>query len=110
MTWTQLPKLPARSNPCVCCPTIPDHAPLDKLIVVGFGDARVTRDGETLLDGEAYAQRTGNFMTFRDAERIASVVPDHDWRVVLNGPLHGETYQRHGPDDWWLVETNNGFA
>lgn len=44
------------------------------------------------------------------AEEAAALDPDHDWRIVLFGPLHGEVYQRHGPDQWMLVEKNEGFA
>jgi hypothetical protein len=29
---------------------------------------------------------------------------------VLDGPLHGETYQRQGKNHWVLVERNLGFA
>lgn len=33
-----------------------------------------------------------------------------DWRIVLEGPLSGRTYQRHGAEQWALVEQNMGFA
>lgn len=46
----------------------------------------------------------------KDAEAAALADPDHDWRIVLFGPLHGEVYQRHGPGEWMLVEKNEGFA
>lgn len=45
-----------------------------------------------------------------EAEKLAATDPDHDWRIVLFGPLHGEVYQRHGPGQWMLVEKNEGFA
>ena len=45
-----------------------------------------------------------------DAEREAVIDPDHDWRVTLFGPLHGEVYQRQGEGEWLLVESNQGFA
>lgn len=43
------------------------------------------------------------------AERVAKRDPDHDWRIVLYGPLHGEVYQRQD-GEWLLVEKNEGFA
>ena len=49
-------------------------------------------------------------MAFADAEALAAQDPDHDWRIVLHGPLSGRTYQRHGPGQWMLVEKNEGFA
>ena len=36
--------------------------------------------------------------------------PDHDWRVVLDGPLRGRTFQRHDVGKWVLVSENDGFA
>ena len=106
---TKLSALSASGNPCLCCPPIPAIAPLRKMIAVGFGDAVVTRDGEEVFDGEA-AYRRGKPVTFYKAERMAKRDPDHDWRVVLYGPLHGETYQRHAAKTWVLVENNMGFA
>lgn len=50
------------------------------------------------------------YWTVRDVERLAKKAPDHDWRIVLYGPLHGEIYQRHGKGKWVLVESNQGFA
>lgn len=86
---------------------------MDKMIAVGFGSATLERDGEVMLDGEAMSQDAESWddvPTFTTAEHLAASDPDHDWRVVLHGPLHGETYQRHGPEEWVLVETNEGFA
>ena len=95
-------------NPCFNCPHIDTVADMGKLIAVGFGSAMVTRDGEMILDGEN--PPTDDFVTFQDAEDLAIADPDHDWRVVLNGPLHGETYQRHEPGKWCIIERNDGFA
>ena len=44
------------------------------------------------------------------AEAMAAADPDHDWQIALEGPLSGRTYQRHGPNEWALVEQNQGFA
>lgn len=50
------------------------------------------------------------YWAFADAESAAAADPDHDWRVTLFGPLHGEVYQRHSPGVWNLIEKNEGFA
>jgi hypothetical protein len=50
------------------------------------------------------------YWQFSDAEKLAAADPDHDWRVVLDGPLSGVTYQRHGPAEWLVVAKNGGFA
>lgn len=51
-----------------------------------------------------------DYWTVSRVERLARQDPDHDWRIVLLGPLHGEVYQRHGQSQWVLVESNEGFA
>ena len=81
---------------------------MEKLIAVGFGCATVTRDGEQIIDGERHP--SDEFLTFADAEAMAVIDPDHDWRVILHGPLHGETYQRQGVEKWVCIERNEGFA
>jgi hypothetical protein len=100
-------------NPCPHCPPIPTQARMDKIICVGFGNAEVTCDGRVVIDGERAfqtAQSEDDLPRFRDAEALAVADPDHDWRVILNGPLHGETYQRQGPEVWICIERNEGFA
>jgi len=47
--------------------------------------------------------------TVAQAEKVAAADPDHDWRIVLYAPLHGEVYQRQD-GRWVLVEKNDGFA
>lgn len=123
MPWEKLPALPGRINPCLCCPPIPGKACLEKLVAVGFGSAMATRDDECVADGESgllfvhgnskkcrEPKRLERFITFADIEKLAVKDPDHDWRIQLHGPMHGETYQRHGPEEWMLVEKNDGFA
>lgn len=64
--------------------------------------------------GEGYVEDPGVpepvYWDVEEAEKLAAADPDHDWRIVLFGPLHGEVYQRHGPGQWLLVEKNEGFA
>jgi hypothetical protein len=123
MSWEKLPVLPGRPNPCLCCPPIPSKACLTKIVAVGFGGAMATRDDECVADGEngllfvhgdslecREPIHTEEFLTFDDIEAIALKDPDHDWRIRLDGPLHGETYQRQGDGEWMLVEKNDGFA
>ena len=91
---------------CLHCGPHPDVFPLDGVVAVGFGDAHVEKDGEIVLeerdsDDWIYGQR---------AEDLALADPDHDWRIVLNGPLSGRTYQRHEAGQWCLIAKNEGFA
>lgn len=80
-------------------------------ISVGFGDAKLTRDGETIWSenmdpGHGYE----DCMSVAEAEELAKADPDHDWRIVIYGDLSGRVYQRHGDMQWMLVEKNDGFA
>lgn len=47
-TWEKLPALPGRNNPCLCCPPIGARLHMEDAIMVGFGDAHVEKDGETV--------------------------------------------------------------
>lgn len=100
--------LDGRANPCLCCPPITATLDLDCVIAVGFGYAACTRDGLEMLAERDAAD--GQYPTVREAETLALADPDHDWRIILDGPLHGETYQRQGEGRWVLVAKNEGFA
>ena len=94
--------------PCLCCGPRKSQLCADSRIAVGFGFAGLLRDGEVVYqeDGEEWDQ----CMTVAQAEDMAAADPDHDWQIVLHGPLRGSTYQRHGEMQWMLIEKNQGFA
>jgi len=104
--WERLPAVAGGRNPCLNCPPIVAKLDMRRPIAVGFGDAHVSRDGETIYREEP----DGPYRTVQWAENRAKRDPRHDWRIVLDGPLHGETYQRQGPGYWVLVARNQGFA
>lgn len=108
---TPIPASGARVS-CVCCGAPSMMFPADACIAVGFGYAGLTKDGE-----EIYSEPMGPddvpedaYMTGAQAEALAAADPDHDWRIVLHGPLSGRTYQRHGEGQWPLVLQDEGFA
>lgn len=110
MTWNKQPPYVGDVHQgCLDCPTPTRMAADDMIIGVGFGIATVTRDGNVVYSEHEVDDDDG-YWTTADAERIAVVDPDHDWRIVKNGPLHGETYQRHGAGQWVMIESNQGFA
>jgi hypothetical protein len=78
-------------------------------IGVGFGYAAVLCDGQAVWHEPSNASWE-RLWTVLKAENRAKQNPDADWRIVLHGPLHGETYQRQGVKKWVLVESNRGFA
>jgi len=80
------------------------------MIAVGFGTAIVTKDNKEVYDGEADWINNNEPKCVSDIEAMAKNDPDHDWRIIKYGPLHGETFQRHADDTWVCIESNMGFA
>ena len=107
--WTKLPPIEAHYGGCLNCGPRPAQFPLEGVIAVGFGYAALHKDGAPVWS-EDEAVSDNSMMTGADAEALAAQDPDHDWRIVLHGPLSGRTYQRHGLGKWMLVEKNDGFA
>ena len=56
------------------------------------------------------ANRNGKDITGQDAELTAVQNPDHDWRIIMEGPMGGQEYQRHAPGEWVYVKRIPGFA
>ena len=109
-TWEKLPAIEGKHGGCLNCGPRPSYFPADGIIAVGFGYAGVLRDGNSVYDEPRDAKSDDEYMTGAQAEALAAADPDHDWRIVLEGPLSGRTYQRHGPNEWALIEQNMGFA
>ena len=98
---------------CLNCGGTHDVAPMDMLIGVGFGSAVATKDGKVVYDEMDVMHGGGDFddlATLQQIEDMAVADPDHDWRVILHGPLRGREYQRHDPAHWVLIDSNQGFA
>lgn len=111
--WTKLPAIEGEHGGCLNCGPRPSLFPADYEIAVGFGYAALERDGEPVYTEPSCADDEAGepeFMTGAQAEALALADPDHDWRIVLHGPLSGRSYQRHAPNEWALVEQNGGFA
>lgn len=105
MTWTREKPIKGKIRGCAHNPVY-DEAPPYMLIAVGFGDARVTKDGETVYKAPI---EDGWIWDTEEAEKLASADPDHDWRIVLYAPLYGRTFQRQD-GHWLLIAENEGFA
>jgi len=110
MTWEKLPAIEGKFGGCLCCGVRASFLPPDYEIAVGFGYAALVVDGLEVWR-EMDADRSGEpYMTGAQAEELAAADPDHDWRIILEGPLSGRTYQRHSAGHWALIEQNMGFA
>lgn len=107
--WTKEPPIKARRIGCATCGTLYDIAPMDMLIAVGFGDARVEKDGKCIYK-EPTEYEDCDFWTVQDAENEALKDPDHDWRIIMCAPLRGRIFQRQELGKWYLISENEGFA
>ena len=108
MKWQKSPAVNPGHNPCLHCPDPLPVLAMDSIVAVGFGDAHLERDGELILDGESPSRE--DWLTVQECENVAAKDPEHDWRIVKFGPLHGEVYQRHAASTWVCIERNEGFA
>ena len=78
-------------------------------IGVGFGEARLTRDGETVWE-ETPGGEYDELLTVGEADDMASLEPLRDWRLVMYAPLWGRTWQRQSDGEWVEIDRNEGFA
>lgn len=108
MSWEKLPPIEPGHNPCLHCPDPLPVLDMRSVVAVGFGDAHLECDGRMILNGED--PKREEYLTVQECETLAAKDPDHDWRIVKFGPLHGEVYQRQGDAQWICVERNEGFA
>ena len=108
-TWKKEEPIQGRQRGCAFNPVY-NIAPMGMLIAVGFGDARVLKDGKTVYKEPLDFEKESDFWTTQDAENAALNDPDHDWRIVLYAPLYGRTFQRHEEGKWVLIDENRGFA
>ena len=109
--WKKLPAIDPGGNPCLNCPDPQSILPSEAIIAVGFGSAGLSKDGEIIWDEirDGRNMEWEDMLTVAQAEALAAADPDHDWRIYLHGPMHGETYQRQD-GQWICVERNKGFA
>ena len=110
MTWQRLPAINGgQPSPCLSCGPRKSQLSADTRIGVGFGFATLTKD-DVAIWNETADLAFEDLMTVAKADEMAATDPDHDWRIVFDGPLRGSTYQRHGEMQWILVAKNRGFA
>lgn len=83
-------------------------ADLNERITVGFGSAYVLRDGHVWWDSQG--REYFDCMTIAQAEACAAIDPEHQWEIVLYGPLCGRVYRRQPDGRWLLDEINEGFV
>lgn len=110
MTWNKEPAIKGKHGGCLTCGPRPDRFPPNAIIGVGFGYAALICDGIPVWVEPNEVESDDDYMTGAKAEAMAAADPDHDWRIILDGPLSGRTYQRHAPGEWVLIRQDMGFA
>lgn len=111
VTWTKLPALekPGFRSGCLTCGPQPVNLDLGAILMVGFGECSVTKDGECVYS-ENQLKRGQDGPPLRKFEKVAADDPDHDYQVHFYGPMSETHYQRHGDGQWVLVKRGEGFA
>lgn len=83
-------------------------AQLNTRICVGFGEAKIYKDGKVIYDGER-EENENKVKKLSYFEKKAKQEPG-DWRLVLRAPMWNATWQRQGEGRWVCIETGMGFA
>lgn len=103
-----LPPVPPKPNSgCLNCGMMEQLLPMDAVIAVGFGSATLARNNRCIWFERADDEK---YMTVAEAEELAKLSPDADWRIEYFGPLSEKEYQRQGEGKWVLIRTGMGFA
>ena len=107
-------------NGAICGGKPKGNFDLSRFICIGFGIATVTKNGVSVYD-EMTTEREWSakhprskkcppFWNGKRAEREARKDPNHDWQIMIHGPMSGGTWKRVKPNLWELIESNGGFA
>ena len=94
---------------CPSCPGNEDYLSMDTVLYNGFGGYYVSKDGEEFYSGDPNGEWE-SFKTLKEIELEARINPGK-WKVILNNPLRGATWERNNKTCRWILkETNLGFA
>jgi len=102
-------KVEPTQNGCLCCPSNTDVLDMETRLYQSMGGYHVTKDGELFFMEKQEAE-------FHDAKMLSEIEkdaiknPKSDWRVHMDLPLRSGVWQRHGKDNWCLIESGIGFA
>ncbi len=81
-------------------------------IIVGFGTAQLLCDDEVIYDENQVKdpEDWSDYMTVAQAELLAMNSPSKSWKIIMNSPLYGGTWEWKSKENWVLIEKNEGFA
>jgi len=92
---------------CLVCSTATDSITMRRR--VAHDSDTITRDGVMVYVGDI-DDKCAECPTLMRFENMARKDPDHDWRYEHYTDMHGEIFQRHGRNEWVLIESNQGWA
>ena len=108
MTFTKLPHVKG-SIACLTCGSGADEVlSMERVLLVGFGSAGYSVDGESIWDEHA-DDDFPSAPTAGDVDYLASLEPDRDWRIYFCAPLYESEYQ-YQDGHWVLIRKGRGFA
>lgn len=108
MTFTKLPAVEGSVACLTCGAGARETLSMDRLLLVGFGSAGYSVDGESIWDEHA-GDDFDSAPTVGDVGYLASLEPDRDWRIYFYAPLYESEYQ-YQDGEWILVRRGEGFA
>ena len=79
---------------------------LDIVVQVGFGTAKITKNGQTYYDGET---EVGEPKTLASFEEIAQQEPEN-WKLIMEAPLWEAIWERQDTNKWVCIKAGKGFA
>lgn len=95
---------------CLNCPQTEEMLDLDTVLYNGFGGYKVTKNSKTFYEADPSVELPWEkYWKLSKIEKIAQNQRGK-WRVILNNPLRGATWERKGKNKWVLIESNQGFA
>lgn len=75
-------------------------------VAVGFGIAKIKKDGITIFDGESQE----NLITLEEAEKQIQFDLNAEYVLILNAPLWDAKWRRNRHGEWICFESGMGFA
>lgn len=79
--------------------------PLDTTVKVGFGTAKITKNGKVYYDGEEEVEPK----TLAFFEDIAQKEKGK-WQLIMEAPLWDATWEREDINKWICIKAGRGFA
>jgi hypothetical protein len=80
----------------------------DALLLRGLGCARVSKNGEPVIEIEGLAGE--HAMTVGEVERLALAEPEHEWCIHIVNLLDDRHYRREGTGVWKMYARGYGLS